>query len=121
MAETLIVGGGPAGAALGVRLGLAGREVLLLERLAGPNDKVCGEFLSPETSPFFRTVGIDLRALGAETIRGVRLATHSIIAEVPLPQPAHSLSRKVLDEALLERASAAGVMKRTVETSEGDN
>ncbi len=100
MHDALIAGGGPAGCALAIALAEAGRDVVLAEKSVGPHHKVCGEFLSPETVPLFRAMGIDPQALGAETIRSVRLATRGIVAEVPLPQPALSLTRKVLDEAL---------------------
>ncbi|HEY4356212.1 MAG TPA: NAD(P)/FAD-dependent oxidoreductase [Acidobacteriaceae bacterium] len=107
--EALIAGGGPAGSVLAITLAKAGRDVVLVEKSSGPHHKICGEFLSPETVPLFAAVGIDLKALGAKPIRRVRFATRGVIAEVPLPHPALSLTRKTLDEALLDRAQAAGV------------
>jgi flavin-dependent dehydrogenase len=108
MTEALVIGGGPAGAALATRLAATGREVVLLERSAGPVDKVCGEFLSGEAVASLASLGLDLPALGAVAIDAVRLCVGDRVASVPLPFRAVSLSRRVLDEALLDRAAAAG-------------
>ena len=66
--ETLIVGGGPAGAAAACGLAAAGREVMLVERSQGPHHKVCGEFLSIETQALLQALGVDPAALGAVEI-----------------------------------------------------
>jgi len=108
MIEALVIGGGLAGAATATRLARAGREVVLLEREEGPVDKVCGEFLSREAGLYLTSLGVDLQALGAVPIESVRLAASGEVAAVKLPFPAFSLSRRVLDEALLGRAAAAG-------------
>jgi len=94
-ADALIVGGGPAGAALAIRLAGAGREVVLLERTAGPSDKVCGEFLSAEAIGHLDALGIGPAALGAVPIETLRLACGGQTAAVRLPFPALSLSRAV--------------------------
>lgn len=112
MIDAFVVGGGPAGAAVATRLALAGREVVLVERSPGPVDKVCGEFLSNEATMYLEALGLDLHALGAVPIERVRLCVGSNVAEVQLPFPALGLSRRVLDEVLLERAAAAGVLVR---------
>ena len=108
-AHALVVGGGLAGGALAFRLARAGRDVVLLERESGPVDKVCGEFLSHEAMTYLASLGVDLVALGAVPIEAVRLCTKGRTTTVPLPFAATSLSRRVLDEALLERAATAGV------------
>jgi flavin-dependent dehydrogenase len=111
-AEVAIVGGGPAGAALAVLLARAGKAVVLLEREAGPHDKVCGEFIGCEAADNLAALGLDLPALGAVAIRRVRLAARGAAAEAPLPFPAFSLSRRRLDEALLALAAEAGAEVR---------
>jgi menaquinone-9 beta-reductase len=108
----MVVGGGPAGAALAARLAGAGREVVLIEREAGPADKVCGEFISHEAVLYLARAGLDLPALGAVSIENLRLFAGSQRATVALPFAATSLSRRVLDEALLTRAAAAGATIR---------
>jgi flavin-dependent dehydrogenase len=86
----------------------AGREVLLLEKENGPHHKVCGEFLSAEAVAYLRDAGVDPAGLGAAPIHRLRVSTGRSLAETELPFPALSLSRCVLDEALLQRAIAAG-------------
>jgi flavin-dependent dehydrogenase len=108
MRDALVIGGGPAGAATATLLARAGRDVVLVEREAGPADRVCGEFLSREAGLYLGDLGVDLGALGAVPVDAVRLTDGDAIARVLLPFPAWSLSRRALDEALLERAAAAG-------------
>jgi flavin-dependent dehydrogenase len=108
MRDAVVVGGGPAGAATAALLARAGRDVVLLEREAGPADKVCGEFLSREAGLYLEALGVDLPALGAVPIEAVRLTEGDEVTRVKLPFAAWSLSRRALDEALIERAAAAG-------------
>jgi flavin-dependent dehydrogenase len=112
MTDAVIIGGGPAGAALATRLARAGREVVLVEREAGPVHKVCGEFLSREACLYLESLGLDLTALGAVTIDTLRLCEGDHAATVHLPFAAVSLSRRVLDESLLECAASAGATLR---------
>lgn len=109
MAEgALVLGGGPAGAALACALATAGRPVRLIERSTGPHDKVCGEFLSAEAVAHLHALGLDPVALGAVPLGRVVLAGPGGASSCALPFAALSLSRRVLDEALLARARAAG-------------
>lgn len=111
--DALVVGGGLAGAALATRLASAGRNVLVLEREPGPHHKVCGEFLSYEAGLYLGALGLDLAGLGAVPIEAVELTSGARrAATARLPFHAQSLSRRVLDEALLVRAEAAGARVR---------
>ena len=107
--DALIVGGGPAGSTVAIILANAGRQAVLIEKRKEAQYKVCGEFLSPESLPFLCQIGVHPEQLGAQTIHSVRLAARDVLAEVSLPAPALSLTRRVLDEALLQRAQRAGV------------
>ncbi|MBF9197580.1 NAD(P)/FAD-dependent oxidoreductase [Microvirga terrestris] len=106
--ELVIVGGGLAGASAACILGREGRSVLLLERDVGARHKVCGEFLSVEAQTYLARLGIDLDALGASRISHLRLYHRGKKAEAELPFLARGLSRKILDEALLEKAISHG-------------
>ncbi len=104
-----MVGGGLAGGAVAVLLAEAGRDVVLLERTRGPHDKVCGEFLSAEALEYLRVLGVDVGALGALPIGTLRFTRGGRTTEEALPFAAMSLTRRVLDEALLARAVTVGV------------
>jgi len=107
--DALVLGGGPAGAALGTLLARAGRKVTILEKTCAAHDKVCGEFLSHEAIRYLRALGIEPAALGAKPVDHVRLAGRGLLGQCPLPFTGISLTRRVLDEALLARAREAGV------------
>ena len=109
MRDALVIGGGPAGASLAVLLARSGRDVLLVEREPAATDKVCGEFLSREAARYLGCLGVDLEALGAVPIERVRVVHRSGVVDAGLPFRAVSLSRRVLDEALLQHAADAGV------------
>ena len=102
---TLIVGGGVAGAAAACLLGPA---ATLVEREAGPHDKVCGEFVSWEAQDALGRLGLDGVALGGAPIGAVRLVHGARVVRGVLPRAGLGLSRRVLDEALLARAALAG-------------
>ena len=87
---------------------LLGPDALLFEREATAHDKICGEFLSWEAQAYLARLGIDLAGLGAVPIGRVRLVHADRVAEAALPFQAMSLSRRVLDEALLTRAAVLG-------------
>lgn len=108
----LIVGGGPAGAAAAIRLAQGGVHAELIERQAGPRDVVCGGFVGWDALAVLARIGVDARTLGARPITRLRLVTARRTVETALPQAAAGLSRRCLDEALLERAIAIGATVR---------
>src|SRR4029077_5823688 len=104
-AETVIVGGGPAGSATASGLAALGRDVVLIERQAKPHNKVCGEFLSVETQTQLQRLGVDPSALGAVPVEQVALYSSSRSVTSALPFRALSLSRYRLRAALLPLAA----------------
>ncbi|MEO3432022.1 NAD(P)-binding protein [Inquilinus sp. CAU 1745] len=113
--RTIIVGGGPAGAAAACLLARAGRPVLLIERDAGPQHKICGEFVSVEARAGLAALGIDIARLGASPVDAVRLIHGRDAARSRLPFRGFGLSRRAMDEALLRKAAQLGatVMRGT--------
>lgn len=105
---SVVIGGGLSGGALAIRLARAGRPVAVLEREAGPHDKVCGEFLSIEACHDLERIGLDLAGLGAVALTRLRVHAGARPIEAPLPFTARSLSRALLDQALLDLAESAG-------------
>jgi len=108
----LVLGGGLAGAAVATLLARAGARVTLVEQSAEPRHKMCGEFLSTEACESLLTMGLDVRALGAVPVHYVRLAGAGRCVGHELPFEAQSLTRRVLDEAMLRMAEESGVRVR---------
>jgi len=106
----LIAGGGPAGAAVAIRLARGGVRPLLIERRHDSRDVVCGGFLGADAIAGLASLGIDPMELGARPIRRVRIAAGERIAETSLPFAAAGLSRGALDAALLARAAGEGAI-----------
>jgi flavin-dependent dehydrogenase len=107
--DVIVIGGGLAGSLAAIELSRAGKNVVLLERETGAHHKVCGEFLSFEAQGYLKGLGLDLQALGAVPIDHLRLIKGGSMVVTPLPFQAMSLSRYVLDEALLRQAESEGV------------
>ncbi len=105
----VVIGGGLAGAAVATLLARAGRPVTLVEQYAEPRHKMCGEFLSTEACESLLRMGLDVRALGAVPVSLVRMARRSGAVGHELPFAAQSLTRRVLDEAMLQMAMESGV------------
>jgi flavin-dependent dehydrogenase len=57
-AEVIVVGGGPAGAATAWALAREGVDVLVVDRANFPRDKICAEYLSPQTSRILSDMGV---------------------------------------------------------------
>src|SRR5450432_714446 len=111
MPKIIVIGAGPAGSIAAIILARAGIDTTLIEQHRFPRDKVCGECLS---------------ALGIDVLSRLRLSaslqSHSPIklirtiffestgrrAEIPLPRPMLGISRRALDQNLLDAARTAG-------------
>ncbi|MCQ8184674.1 NAD(P)/FAD-dependent oxidoreductase [Parvularcula maris] len=104
----IIIGGGLAGGTAAWHLARGGAAVTLIERTTEPHDKVCGEFLSGEALGELRSMGIEPRDHGAASLTRVRTAARGDASAAPLPFEAVSLSRRILDELVLQRAAEAG-------------
>ncbi len=107
--RVLIIGGGPAGAAAAIHLARAGRHPVLIEKEHAAHNKVCGEFLSEEGGNYLSALGLSAKSLGSLSIDRVRLVRRSRAVARALPFTAQSISRRILDEALLKLAQEAGV------------
>lgn len=120
-AELVVIGGGPAGAAMASLAAKRGVKTLLIEKARFPRDKVCGEFLSAEGCAVLTRLGVyrSLIEKGAMPMDACLLADpkgRSVTALLPdLPgagRAALGISRAVLDEVLLNHAASCGVMVR---------
>ncbi|QYO64763.1 tryptophan 7-halogenase [Leptolyngbya sp. 7M] len=116
-----IIGAGPAGSSLAIRLANMGVAVTLIERERFPRDKLCGEFISPECRTHFAELGIEDRIatyggreIGETRFTAINGRTVMVPSEWFGSNNALSLSRAAMDEVMLRRAYELGV-----ETLEG--
>ncbi|MGB7201324.1 MAG: NAD(P)/FAD-dependent oxidoreductase [Pyrinomonadaceae bacterium] len=116
--DVAIVGAGPAGSSAGIRLALAGKRVVLIEKEKFPRHKLCGEFISPECLTHFDELGV-LDAMrdsgGVDIKKTVFYARSGKGVEVPsewfgaVHKHALGLSRAEMDLRLLKRSREVGV------------
>lgn len=109
--NAIVVGGGPAGAAVAIRLARGGRHVLLVDRQSMPRPKVCGCCLSATAMAELRGLGCladeQGRLLGAASLERVRVVAAARSVTLPMP-PGGTLSRESLDSQLVQMAGDAG-------------
>jgi flavin-dependent dehydrogenase len=119
--DVIVVGAGPAGASVSILLAEQGLRVLLLEKSRFPREKLCGEFLSPESLTIFDRLGVreSLLHAGAHPIyHWTIIAPDGKCIEIPLSwisrSQAHAIgiSRARMDLLLLDRAREMGVIVR---------
>ncbi len=115
MADVLVAGGGPAGAALAILAGRAGISVDLFDAAHFPRDKACGEGLMPAGVGALARLGL---AENGQPIAGVRYHGFGVTTEAAFPVPMRGIEaggpaayglgqrRTVLDAALLSLARA---------------
>jgi flavin-dependent dehydrogenase len=74
-ADVIVVGAGPAGAAVSILLAEHGLAVTTLDRAGFPRDKICGEYLSPEAGRVLDRLGVlkTLDGAGAVPLTGMRI------------------------------------------------
>lgn len=111
MSDVIVVGGGPAGATLALRLGQAGFGVTLFDQSRFPRDKPCGEGLMPGGVEVLRSLGLEA-AVGGRPLRGVcyHVGSGAVRAgfESALARRCHGLGQRRLrlDAALWQAAAA---------------
>ena len=115
--DVIIVGAGPAGTSAAIRLAENGVRVLVLEEKHMPREKLCGEFITPESFPTLKRLSVldRMLATGAQKLTGLSLVTSGgRIVRMPIADMsfeaawAMSLSRARFDHILFKRAQELG-------------
>lgn len=107
--DVIIVGAGPAGCSAALHLAVHGYAVTLIERLALPQVKACGDVLLPDTLRALQRFGVE-EALGpvGKVLDKLHI-TAANGAEVELSVPSVALKRPALHALLYARLRALGV------------
>lgn len=110
--DIAVIGAGPAGSAAAITAARAGQRVLLIDKDEFPRHKVCGEFVSFESTRLLESLlGHDLKAY--PRIHNVRLFRGDAVHAGTLRAQAFSVSRYDLDAMLVNAALTSGVGVRT--------
>jgi geranylgeranyl reductase family protein len=107
--DLIIVGAGPAGSACAITAARTGAKVLLLEKDRFPRQKVCGEFVSPESLGLLHGLLEDRRFRSCAQISSSRIFLDNKTLTLPVSPAAQSIPRFDLDPALFSAAQRAGV------------
>lgn len=105
--QVVVVGAGPAGAALAWRLAASGIRALLVDRHAFPREKVCGSCLSPRAVSELQSLGRTALPAASLALTSVRLAHRGRSVSLAV-SGGRVISRRALDAHLIRGAAAAG-------------
>lgn len=108
--KIIIIGGGLAGLTAALHLSKEGFSVLVIEKKAYPQHKVCGEYVSDEVQTYLQYLGADIKSIQPNHVDRFRLyAPSGTFIEALLPLGGFGMRRYTLDHHLYEKALAAGV------------
>lgn len=116
--DAIVIGAGPAGSSLALRLAQQGRSCLLLDGARFPRPKVCGEGLMPHGLHALAEVGVDAAGQG-QPFSGIRYRlADGTVAEGRFPGGGQGvgLERSWLDSELLALAEASERIEVRTET-----
>ena len=109
MATVVIVGGGLGGLLAALQLAKQGIPVTLFERKQYPFHRVCGEYISNETVPFLRSLGVYPSVFQPPVIRELQLTSvNGRAVTLPLDLGGFGMSRFSFDAFLVQHIRAAG-------------
>jgi flavin-dependent dehydrogenase len=106
--ELIVVGAGPAGSACAITAARLGAKVLLLEKDRFPRQKVCGEFVSPESLGLLHGMLEEGRFRSCPQMVSSHIFLDGKTLTLPVSPAAQSIPRFDLDAALFQAAQRAG-------------
>src|SRR3954464_2836651 len=108
--DLVVIGGGPAGSAAAITAARGGARVLQFEKGTLPRQRVCGEFVSPESLELISALLGDHELLaGSQQIPITRIFVDDEVLTLPVAPAGASITRHDLDDALWQAAIASGV------------
>jgi len=108
--KIIVIGGGLAGLVSSICLARAGVNCVLLEKKKYPFHRVCGEYISNETTPFLKSMGLFPTEFNPPQINQFLLSsTSGRQKSIPLPLGGFGISRFNFDHFLYHKAVDAGV------------
>ena len=108
--KIIIAGGGLAGLVTAIRLARNNFDCTLIEKKSYPFNRVCGEYISNETTDFLRREGLYPDQFNPPQINQLQLSSVSgKNTTTPLDLGGFGISRYVYDNFLYELAKKAGV------------
>lgn len=125
IADLLIVGGGPAGAAAGIVAASSGLATVIVDKATFPRDKICGDGLTTLALRRMEELGVDPAAIPSWTpVHDIKVAGprgHTVTFPLPRDRGAYAVvtRRAELDAAILDRAREVGVEVRQGTTITG--
>ena len=109
--DLAIIGGGLAGLTLAIQARRMGHSVILFEKEIYPFHRVCGEYISLESAPFLKEMGIDIEKMQLPLITKLQVsAPDGTLLSHNLPLGGIGVSRYLLDHALANIAIHEGVL-----------
>jgi menaquinone-9 beta-reductase len=109
--DLAIIGGGLAGLTLSIQARRMGHSVILFEKEIYPFHRVCGEYISLESAPFLREMGIDAEKMQLPLITRLQVsAPDGTLLSHHLPLGGIGVSRHLLDHTLANIAIHEGVL-----------
>jgi menaquinone-9 beta-reductase len=111
--DVFIVGGGPAGLAAAIAAREKGLRVVVADCSRPPIEKPCGEGLMPDALTALRKLGVTVPAEHSFPFRGIRFLGSGRSVDASFPSGCgRGVRRTILHQAMLDRATEAGVSFR---------
>ena len=106
--DVLVVGAGPAGSAAAATLARGGLDVVLVDALAFPRDKICGDGLIPDAHNALRRLGVLDEVMAIARRPGHVACIGPRGGRIDVPGTLAVLERRRLDEVVCRAAVRAG-------------